>query len=410
MTINISNILAQLNTKMSSDSSASTTELLRRVQAYNSLNNINGVIQYKYYSDLPSIDSSNVGQIVYVSASEDDSFGTFFFARAIANDYGIITSVDSLNAGWQKIVLNANDSDNFANITDRTPQPYTFQGSSFGYITGGAAPAYQNVIQKISFTTDGNSTDVGDLAYSVGLTAAGNTSLTHGYTAGGLTSPAVGTGITNIQKFPFAAEGNASDVGTLSGASNQVTQSGQSSENNGYASAGSINSNEIQKWPFATDGASTDVGDLTVGRGRPGGHSSTTHGYNSGGEPSSSVLDKFPFATDANATDVGNPGQASGRTGTSSDVSGYISGGTPVTNAIGKFPFSTDADASFVANLTTTRQRAAPSSSIAYGYSAGGGPPNTNVIDKWNFIYDENATDVGDLLAATGEPVGQQQT
>jgi len=410
MTINISNILAQLNTKMSSDSSASTTELLRRVQAYNSLNNINGVIQYKYYSDLPSIDSSNVGQIVYVSASEDDSFGTFFFARAIANDYGIITSVDSLNAGWQKIVLNANDSDNFANITDRTPQPYTFQGGSFGYITGGSAPAIQNVIQKISFTTDGNSTDVGDLAYSVGQTAAGNTSLTHGYTAGGQTSPTLT--INNIQKFPFASEGNASDVGTLSGASIPTRQSGQSSENNGYVSSGGPNSNEIQKWPFATDGASTDVGDLTVGRARTGGHSSTTHGYNSGGEPLSSVLDKFPFATDANATDVGSAGQANGRTGTSSDVSGYISGGsTPaLTSGIGKFPFSTDANVSNVGNLTTTRTRAAPSSSINYGYSAGGGPPNTNVIDKYNFIYDENATDVGDLLAATGEPVGQQQT
>jgi hypothetical protein len=44
-----------------------------------------------------------------------------------------------------------------------------------------------------------------------------------------------------------------------------------------------------------------------------------------------------------------------------------------------------------------------------HGYSAGGGPPNTNVIDKYNFYYDGNATDVGDLLAATGEPVGQQQ-
>ena len=409
MTINISNILTQLNTKMSSDSSASTTELLRRVQAYNSLNNINGVIQYKYYSDLPSIDSSNVGQIVYVSASEDDSFGTFFFARAIANDYGIITSVDSLNAGWQKIVLNANDSDNFANITDRRPQPYTFQGGSFGYITGGLVPSQSNVIQKISFTTDGNSTDVGDLVYATSATGSGNTSLTHGYTAGGQSSPVLV--ITNIQKFPFAAEGNASDVGTLSGASETTRQSGQSSENNGYASAGAPNSNEIEKWPFATDGASTDVGDLTVGRGRPAGHSSTTHGYNSGGEPASNVIDKFPFATDANATDVGDvPSGAGGPTGTSSDANGYRTGYAPLTNVIQKFPFSTDANATDVGDLTTTRQYAAPSSSINYGYSAGGGPPNTNVIDKYNFIYDENATDVGDLLAATGEPVGQQQT
>lgn len=395
---------------MTSDSSGNTTELLRRVQAYNSLNNI-GVLQYKSYRDLPNVDSSNVGQIVYVSGSEDDSFGTFFFARAIADDYGNLTSVDSLNAGWQKIVLNANDSDNFGNITDRRLGDYTFQGSSFGYITGGAAPTIQNVIQKISFTTDGNSTDVGDLVYPAATTGSGNTSLTHGYTAGGQTTPTNGVGITNIQKFPFASEGNASDVGTLSGATDTTRQSGQSSENNGYASAGSGNSNEIEKWPFATDGASTDVGDLTVGRGRPAGHSSTTHGYNSGGEPASIVIDKFPFATDANATDVGDviDGGASS-TGTSSEDNGYRTGHAPSTNAIQKFPFATDANASDVSDLTTTRQYAAPSSSTIYGYSAGGGPPNTNVIDKYHFYYDANATDVGDLLAATGEPVGQQQT
>ena len=80
MTINISNILAQLNTKMSSDSSASTTELLRRVKAYNDLNNAGRVFEYQSYGDLPTVDSSNIGQLAYVRLSLDDSFGTFFFA------------------------------------------------------------------------------------------------------------------------------------------------------------------------------------------------------------------------------------------------------------------------------------------------------------------------------------------
>ena len=62
MAINISNILAQLNTKMTTDSSSTTTELLRRVQLYQNLNNIK-TIEYKYYSDLPAVDSSNIGQL-----------------------------------------------------------------------------------------------------------------------------------------------------------------------------------------------------------------------------------------------------------------------------------------------------------------------------------------------------------
>jgi hypothetical protein len=66
----------------------------------------------------------------------------------------------------------------------------------------------------------------------------------------------------------------------------------------------------IQKWPFATDGDSTDVGDLTQTREQLAGQSSTVSGYNSGGmiDPGTfyDTIDKFPFASDANATDVGN--------------------------------------------------------------------------------------------------------
>ena len=43
------------------------------------------------------------------------------------------------------------------------------------------------------------------------------------------------------------------------------------------------NSNVIDKFPFATDGNATDVGDLTLGRNAPAGQSSTEFGYASGG-------------------------------------------------------------------------------------------------------------------------------
>ena len=64
---------------------------------------------------------------------------------------------------------------------------------------------------------------------------------------------------------------------------------GQSSIGTGFgyttASEGSpsVTYNVIDKFSFATDGNATDVGDMSVHRWAVAGQSSTTHGYASGG-------------------------------------------------------------------------------------------------------------------------------
>jgi len=136
----------------------------------------------------------------------------------------------------------------------------------------------------------------------------------------------------------------------------------------GYASGGEVSSltyvNTVDKFPFAADANATDVGDLTAGRRAGGGQSSSVSGYTSGGfvyPPVSNIIDKFPFATDANATDVGD--LTTNRTfgaGQSSDVSGYTSGGSSsfpnnYVNTIDKFPFAADANATDVGDLTQVR-------------------------------------------------------
>ena len=78
----------------------------------------------------------------------------------------------------------------------------------------------------------------------------------------------------------------------------------------GYTSGGipSTNANTIDKFPFASDANATDVGDLTTVKRQAAGQSSTASGYSSGGKvpAQSNIIDKFPFASDGNATDVGN--------------------------------------------------------------------------------------------------------
>jgi hypothetical protein len=192
----------------------------------------------------------------------------------------------------------------------------------------------------------------------------------------------------------------------------------------GYATAG-IPQIGIDKFPFASDANATDVGNLSVSRrSTNAGQSSDVSGYTSAGfGPTwSNVIDKFPFATNANATDVGDVtfGRYSA-TGQSSDVSGYTSGGrtdsgvvpygTSRDNIIDKFPFATNANATDVGDLTFARSDGASQSSTLSGYTSGGysTPSITrNVIDKFPFASNANATDVGDLVSASYSLVGQQ--
>ena len=95
---------------------------------------------------------------------------------------------------------------------------------------------------------------------------AGQSSTTHGYTSsGGFAPPSGVLGSNVIDKFSFSADGNATDVGDLT--VSRYGAAGQSSTTHGYSSGGTHNPlSVIDKFPFSTDANATDVGDLTVGR------------------------------------------------------------------------------------------------------------------------------------------------
>ena len=287
----------------------------------------------------------------------------------------------------------------------------SFQGTVSGYTSGGTVPALSNVIDKFPFASDGNATDVGDLTVARDR-VAGQSSSVSGYTVGGYSGSPTRSNV--IDKFPFASDDNATDVGDLTVA--RQAAAGQSSDASGYSSGGEPpTTNVIDKFPFVSDGNATDVGDLTVARYGLAGQSSSVSGYSSGGS-GYDIIDKFPFASDANATDVGNLSQnQSAHAGQSSTESGYISGGaTPSeSNVIEKFSFASDGNASNIADLTSARSTLAGQSSTESGYSSGGNNPSIspsiiNIIDKFPFSSDANATDVGDLTGARRQVAGQQ--
>ena len=98
--------------------------------------------------------------------------------------------------------------------------------------------------------------------------ACGQSSATHGYTSGGYPPGPATPRDDTIDKFTFSSDGNATDIGDLSVARNAGR--GQSSTTHGYTAGGYQPapvgpSNVIDKFPFASDfsGTATDVGDLT---------------------------------------------------------------------------------------------------------------------------------------------------
>ena len=296
---------------------------------------------------------------------------------------------------------------------------YTFGGAVSGYSSGGSGAPTTNIIDKFPFASDGNATDVGDLTQGR-FGAAGQSSDTSGYSSGGYLAPLPPGGFNTIDKFPFAADANATDVGDLLLGRFQIA--GQSSGEFGYTTGGGrpgpILYNTIEKFPFASDANSADVGDMTLVRYNFAGQSSQEqgYGYNSGGfiptPTDTNVIDKFPFASDANATDVGDlTEERDGISGQSSITHGYSSGGAPgVINIIDKFPFATNANATDVGDLTQGRYATSGQSSRTFGYISGGygPPPITNIIEKFPFAADANATDVGDLTRVSYLPAGQQ--
>jgi len=356
------------------------------------------------------------------------------------------------------IILNSDNQESFfANVNilsensalkiDKLNNSYKFQGSVSGYVSGGfISPSVTNVIEKFSFATDGNATDVGDLTQA--RTTSGQSSSVSGYSTAGRTAvpPFTFSFSTRRDKFPFATDTNSSNIGDSLESS--TGNKGHSSSAHGYSSAGVIERTDsfdvpsgpapqepqtnrairitrVEKFPFATDSDVMGTSNLRTVRSGHSEHSSDVSGYVGGGdspappaEPpfqATRNIEKFPFSFDAVATSVGDLlNKYSALSGQSSTVSGYSSGAffipTPgsTVNVIQKFPFSTDTNASDVGDLTEARHSASGQSSTVSGYTSGGAPSVRNTIDKFPFSTDTNASDVGDLTEAKSGGAGHQ--
>ena len=296
------------------------------------------------------------------------------------------------------------------------PVPPAYQGSQYGYACG--AYSASDVIDKFSYTSDGNATDVGNLTIARGI-SQGNSSSTYGHVSGGRGGS---TYYNTIDRFPFASDTNASDWGDLTDVIAYGT--GCSDVDYGYTVGGrnaSIYVDVIQRFQFSSNAGASDVGDLTANRQAMTGHSDqgNSYGFVAGGETGPpwaelNIIERFAFASSSNSSDVGDLIAANSNQfrnwsiGPNSSSYGFTIGGNPNSiNNIQRFAFASSANATDWADLTTGNYGQAGSSSGTNGYAAGGAVTNTT-IEKFPFASQTNATDIGNLSVNRGYTEGNQ--
>ena len=376
----------------------------------------NQLVQLDSNAKIPACSAAALTGVSTVTKSASDP------AIATNPSGGVGTIFQNTTSGEMYVCTDATAGENvWINVGSGSGNifPYSWQGSSYGYAHGGhdGDSTYLNNIERVSFTSNGNATDVGDLTGAKDYTS-GQTSITHGYCSGGRTAAASG-GINVIEKYAFAASANATDVGDISGARKHLHGTGNSTHGHvhgGYNSSGpggNYGYNIIEKFPYATDSNATDHGDLATPVYQPSAHSSADYGYSAGGSTDSysgvqNVIQKYAFASNTTASDHGDLSSARYElSGVSSTTHGFVQGGqlggAPYQNHIDRFAFASNTTATDWADLIVARSAAAGCSSTTHGYAVGGvaaGTPYSlpsNAIDYYPYASQTNASDVGDL-------------
>ena len=258
-----------------------------------------------------------------------------------------------------------------AGTGDVAPIPSIGEATIAGYSHGGVRtwPTINNVIDKFPYASQTNATDVGDLTHTFYFTA-GASSGTNGYAFA--SSPINDAKSNVVNKYSHTTDGNATDHGDLFHALNSNSSVGISDQGNqngycvtgGYVHSIPIHYTTIQKFAFSSNTTATNAGDLLSRRNEAVGASSQTHGYIAGGYDRA-----VPPTNVMNAT-------------------------------IEKYSFATETDAASIGTITTPRANQAGCSSETHGYQSGGSTISSGMfstIDRWSFASDGNAVGHGDL-------------
>jgi hypothetical protein len=265
---------------------------------------------------------------------------------------------------------------------------------------------FSNVIEQVSISTLGNSTDFGDLIIQVEYLAPCASS-TRGIFAVGRATGFVA--VNTIQYVTFASAGNATDFGdTLYKPSSYPV--GVSNQTRGLVAGGDGPLNTINYITIASVGNAIDFGDLYVKQKTFSGSASPTRAIWFGGDDGNgrnNVIQYVTISTTGDSSDFGDLSSIRSDSGScASPTIALIAGGNVpgVTSTIEQVTMATLGNSTSFGDLTEAKGNVAGASSSTRGLFGNGSDPsytNLNSIDYVTFTSGGTASDFGDLSIAT---------
>lgn len=266
---------------------------------------------------------------------------------------------------------------------------------------------------KANINSLGNTTSFGDLSQArrrLGSCSSTSRAVFIGGTTTAQTTDAVNT----IDFITYISEGNATDFGDMTEKGSYVA--GCSSSTRGVFSTGNAGTglrNTINYITIASAGNATDFGDLTVSRGPANACSSPTRGVFADGD-GYNIIDYVTIASTGNATDFGDlifsPSNDMANGAVCSSTRGVFAGGYNagvLQNIIQYITIASTGNATDFGDLTAASGRQSSASSTTRGLFAGGiSPSQTNVISYITIASVGNSIDFGDVTFTCDQAVG----
>lgn len=350
---------------------------------------------------------NKAGKDMLINASSGDNFSI------VGYETPTLTSIKSTAAG-EKINLTALDSTTWYSTknTSGWGTTYMFQGTSYGFASGGHTGTYSSVIDKISFASTSNGVSHGNLTYAALHFGSGNSSTTHGFVTGGHN----GNPLNSIDKFLFSSNTTASSWGNLS----VIRHGGASSSSSTQGFFASGQNTTIEKFNFASSGTAVSHGSIPTTNWVPAGHSlSDVRGYHSSGTTGVIMflsIIKYDFASNTTASNHGDLVVARHTmSGQSSDSYGFTSGGNVsagglvATAAMDRFAFSSNTTATSWGVLSLAKLATSGQSHTSKGFASGGYVSSPLAgIDQFNYASNTTATNWGSLTVARESTAGAQ--
>lgn len=334
----------------------------------------------------------------------------------ISNDSSVFTIIPGATTTSFNVAFTASDGVNIdTSLSSFTVVVPVFQGSAAAYVAGGLqrGGGGTNTIDKFSFASDGNATNVGNLSYSSVQGSGFTDGAQYAYIAGGssYSSPQNTTANSQIRRFSFGSNAASVNIGTL--VSPTVLGYGSSDVVGGYAfnvgtSAGPVGEKQaIQKFAFGSD-ASINVGTSYRWHYAGTSWSTTTDGYGVGsnGPADTDAVFKYPFAsgtiTTAKIASLPNS-KVVYQAGATSTTHGYSAGNqaVPSSRYIYKMAFSNNGMTTLTNALSSdfsSKYRWTGYSSTTNAYITGGfGSALSTHMYRYPYASETSGVSVGDL-------------